>query len=80
MEKGKASRKDAKRELAEKTWHGAPLPMTFHGRDARATLLETFQPGHGGVERDTVVVEARVPRRQGRVLWRLREIPRDTRG
>jgi len=41
------------------------LPMTFHGRDARATFLQTFLPGHGGVEGDTVIVEPRVPRGQG---------------
>jgi len=42
------------------------LPMTFHGRDhgrdARATLLQTFRVSHGWVKRDMVIVEARVPR------------------
>jgi len=33
------------------------LPMTFHGRDTRATLLQTFLVSHGWVERDTVIVE-----------------------
>jgi len=28
-------------------------------------LFETFLPGHGGVERDAVIVEPRVPRGQG---------------
>jgi len=37
------------------------LPMISHGRDACATLFETFQRGHGGVEKDAVIVEARAP-------------------
>jgi len=44
------------------------LPMTFHGRDTRATLLQTFLVSHGWVERDTVVVEPRVARGQGVVV------------
>jgi len=45
--------------IGAQKWHGAPLPMIFHGSRQRrdATLLQTFQPGHGGLERATVIVE-----------------------